>query len=594
MKKIVSYIPVTLAIIAFFLIWIFLQKNQEFLFYYREQQQVFLFDVDFLVDRYVTLGGLSLFVTQFLTQFFTVHYLGAAITAALCVLAGWLFWLSLRKLNSSVWLFPLCLIPLIFEIDGLNDYYYSLQSVTSFLFVMLFFRIYTAEVSEMKPVIRVVTGCTFSLLLFLFAGSVALLFSVLMLLFDLFNRSKAWYFQFLSVLTVIACGIIAVHAGVIELYRFVFTNDFNYEPILKPDVSIGYSWYMAVACFILFVITRYVKIQKPVIQLVSAIVLFLLVGYGYHHFASRNPKDNMYDIAVLQHYVVTEEWDKLLQSGRIRSNNYLLMNYATLALSHKGQLLNRILDYRPRDPFVLAVGGDKSNLVADLTVFLSDVYYQMGNVASAQNKAFDSSVGLRYGNPSMLKMLVKTNLIYGQFPIAEKYLRMLSKTWFYKGWAERMRHFLNNDKAIEADPELGMKRKDLTKKDSFTLLDGPFVDLVNIIEANPHDRAAVEYAIAYLLLARDKDTTNRFVEEFYGTDALKTLPRILQEGMLVFNENDFEYCRQYGVTDETIKKYVDFKNKFFSAQRARRNPVAVLKSEYGRTYWFYFLFNNAR
>ncbi|MGP1477819.1 MAG: DUF6057 family protein, partial [Phocaeicola sp.] len=76
MKKIVSYIPVTLAIIAFFLIWIFLQKNQEFLFYYREQQQVFLFDVDFLVDRYVTLGGLSLFVTQFLTQFFTVHYLG--------------------------------------------------------------------------------------------------------------------------------------------------------------------------------------------------------------------------------------------------------------------------------------------------------------------------------------------------------------------------------------------------------------------------------------------------------------------------------------------------------------------------------------
>lgn len=594
MKKITQYIPVTFAIIAFFLTWVFLQNNQEFLFYYREQQQIFLYDTDFLTNRYVTLGGLSLFVTQFFTQFFSVHYLGAGITAALCVLSGWLFWLSLQKLNSSVWLFPLCFVPLIFEIEGLNDFFYSLQSVTSFLLVMFFFRIYTATVSRMKPMVRVVTGCTFSLLLFLFAGSVALLFSVLVLLFDFFNSGKAWYFQLLSILTVIVCGIIAVNVGVMGLYRFAFTNDFNYEPILEPDTSIGYSWYMAVACLILFVIARYIKIQKTVIQLVSAIALFILVGYGYIHFASHNPKDNMYDIAVLQHYVVTEEWDKLLQSGKIRNNNYLLMNYATLALSHKGQLLNHILDYQPRDPMVLAVGGDKSNLVADLTVFLSDVYYQMGNVASAQNKAFDSSVGLRYGNPSMLKMLVKTNLIYGEFPIAEKYLNMLSKTWAYKEWAENMRHFLNNDKAIEADPELGMKRKDLTKKDAFTLMDGPFVDLLNIIEANPNDRAAVEYAIAYLLLARDKDNTNHFVEEFYKTDALKTLPQILQEAMLVFNENNFEYCKQYGVADETIKKYIDFKNKFFSAQRARRNPVAILKSEYGRTYWYYFLFNNAR
>ena len=594
MKRIIQYIPVTLAIIAFFLTWAFLQKNQEFLFYYREQQQIFLFDIDFLVDRYVTLGGLSLFLAQFLTQFFTIHYLGAAITAVLCVLSGWLFWLSLRKLNHFVWLFPLCLVPLIFEIKGLNDYYYSFQSVTSFLLAMLMFWIYTATVSQMKPLVRVVTGCTFSLLLFLFAGSVALLFSVLVLLFDFFNKSKAWYFQFLSVLTVIVCGIIAVNAGVIGLYRFAFTNDFNYEPILEPDTSTGYSWYMAVACLILFVITRYIKIQKPVTQFVSAIILFALVGCGYSRFASRNPKDSMYDIAVLQHYVVTEEWDKLLQSGKVRDNNYLLMNYATLALSHKGQLLNHILDYQPRDPLVLAVGGDKSNQVTDLTVFLSDVYYQMGNVATAQNKAFDSSVGLRYGNPSMLKMLVKTNLIYGEFPVAEKYLNMLSKTWGYKGWAENMHRFLNNDKAIEADPELGMKRKDLPKKDAFTLMDGLFVDLLNIVEANPNNKAAVEYAIAYLLLARDKDNTNRFVEEFYATDALKILPQILQEAMLVFNENDIEYCKRYGATDETIKKYQDFKDKFLSARRTRRNSVAVLKSEYGHTYWYYFLFNNVR
>lgn len=47
-----------------------------------------------------------------------------------------------------------------------------------------------------------------------------------------------------------------------------------------------------------------------------------------------------------------------------------------------------------------------------------------------------------YGNPRMLKRLVQTNLIYGAYPVAEKYIRILENTFYYKDWAKSQRKFL--------------------------------------------------------------------------------------------------------------------------------------------------------
>ncbi|MBP3690810.1 MAG: hypothetical protein J6I74_05745, partial [Schwartzia sp.] len=58
------------------------------LFYYREQQQLFVYDLSFFCERYLTHGGLSLFVSQFIIQFFTMPYVGAIVTAAFGVLTA--------------------------------------------------------------------------------------------------------------------------------------------------------------------------------------------------------------------------------------------------------------------------------------------------------------------------------------------------------------------------------------------------------------------------------------------------------------------------------------------------------------------------
>ena len=45
---------------------------------------------------------------------------------------------------------------------------------------------------------------------------------------------------------------------------------------------------------------------------------------------------------------------------------------------------------------------------------LSDIYYQMGNVALAQEMAFEGMIASeRAVNPRLLLRLIQTNLIYG-------------------------------------------------------------------------------------------------------------------------------------------------------------------------------------
>ena len=127
-----------MGIAAFLLLCVHLEMAQRYLFYYREQQQLFVYDLSFFCERYLTHGGLSLFVSQFIIQFFTMPYVGAIVTAAFGVLTAFFLWLALRKINNSVYLFPLCFLPVLFQVGALYDYYYYYYLMLYVLIVYAF------------------------------------------------------------------------------------------------------------------------------------------------------------------------------------------------------------------------------------------------------------------------------------------------------------------------------------------------------------------------------------------------------------------------------------------------------------------------
>ena len=97
------------------------------------------------------------------------------------------------------------------------------------------------------------------------------------------------------------------------------------------------------------------------------------------------------------------------------------MNYLNMALAREGMLGDQMFAFDQREPRSLMVNWNKT---AEVSALLSDVYFAIGDIASAQEMAFEGNVAVHgYGSPRMLMRLVQTNLIYGAYPVAENIFR---------------------------------------------------------------------------------------------------------------------------------------------------------------------------
>ena len=103
-----------------------------------------------------------------------------------------------------------------------------------------------------------------------------------------------------------------------------------------------------------------------------------------------------------------------------------------LALAQKGLLGDRLFAYHPLEHGhkVLINGWNKTYYYA---ITLSDVFYHIGDIGSAQQYAMEAmTCSNHYGNVRMLQRLAETNLIFGEYRVAEKYIRMMEQTLFYR------------------------------------------------------------------------------------------------------------------------------------------------------------------
>jgi len=308
----------------------------------------------------------------------------------------------------------------------------------------------------------------------------------------------------------------------------------------------------------------------------------------YFLTADSQKNEDDYRFKQVIHLVEDEQWDQVIEICRSNTNNSLFMNALNLSLSKKGQLLSHLFNYRQSGMESLAV---KYMSQSEVTNLLSKIYFQMGDIAAAQDAAFDAQTGVTHGLPASYKMLVQTNLVNGAYPVAEKYIALLEKTRNYRDWATAQRKFLYDDEAVLQDPVLGVRRRSLPKENQFVLFGGyPSEDLIYILEANPDNLAARDYMFSSLLLSRDNQVIRSFVEKYIDTPVLAQVPELLQEAIVSIDENNPDYCRAHGVSEEVLEQYDEYRAKFIQSRNARRNPASDLAKEYGRSYWYYLMF----
>jgi hypothetical protein len=218
-------------------------------------------------------------------------------------------------------------------------------------------------------------------------------------------------------------------------------------------------------------------------------------------------------------------------------------------------------------------------------------YYTIGMINEAHRWAFENMV-MKGFTPEDLIMLIKTELINGNYEIASKYIRILKKTIFYHKEATGFEELLFNDESVDSHPELGLKRKNRISKDFFVITDDPYINIDKLLTADPMNRNAFQYKLAYLLIRKDYKAIAAELPELvkYG---FNKIPVHLKEAAMVYKIlnlgplPDLESIYFDPQTEVRFKQYLQTLS-FYNNDLKTAEPI--LRQKFGTTYWYWALF----
>lgn len=580
-----------LKVISFWLVvwsalFTFLQVYSKYHFYFIEQSQLFQSTWEYISDKLFLPGGFALVLSEFLVQFFILPYAGAAITTTILVIMGLCIRGIVRKIAPASEMFLLYLLPMVLVLFLHFDFNYFLAGTIALDWVLLIFYLCLC-IPDGK--FRMVLEIILAPILFGLVGSAAFLFALLISIYEILNKTAKGYWGFVGLALVILCGVCSVYFAALGEYRFAFLPDVYYHTALKPNPVIYSSW---ISILLVLLVAFRLKSRKKEMgkkQLIAGVILqvvllALLCWWGIPEYGDQKS----IKVKELDYYARTEQWNKIIEASEGPQNNYLNLCYLNLALVKQGILADQMFHFDQKGLQGLLVTWNQTEHISTL---LSEVAFAMGNSALAQEMAFEAFATAKgEGNPRMLKRLVQTNLIYGAYPIAEKYIDLLENTACYRKWATNQRRFLYNDTTVEKDPLLGTMRKSLPANNYLLETKTIENDLSNLVEANPSNTAAIQYLGAFYLLEKNMDGLKNMIETYYGTEVLPVLPKSFQEAVITMSETDPDYWKRFHISISVLQRFAEYKKQVLANRNNRKNLQELMRRGYGDTYWFYYMF----
>lgn len=581
-----KYKLVAFWLIVFGALFAFLQMCFEYHFYYIEQSQLFLFSEAYIRNKLLLPGGFSMLVAEFLVQFFIRPYVGALVTAVLLTGVGVCTAGIVKRIAPVSGLFILYVLPMLALLFMHFDFNYRVQGTVCYLMMMALLCGYMRIRNDL---FRLVAGCVLVPVLFWLAGSIAVLFAGMVCLFEGLRKTPKWYISLIGVAEVLLLGVGTVYFSLMGEYRWVFGPDLYYHYTLHPKEIIYYSWICLPLVFLVafFIRNKNSLSGKKWRAGISCIAQLAMIAAVLWWGMPKYSDAKTLKLKKLDYFARTEQWDKTIEECKGKLTNFLYMCHLNMALANKGELSDKMFNFDQRGPQGSLVQWNKSE---NISCMLSDIYFTMGATASSQEMAFEGYVSaMEDGNPRMLKRLVQTNLIYGTYPVAEKYISILEKTYAYRDWAQSQRKYLYNDEVVESDPILGTRRRMLPDRNSLAMIKGLAGDLALFLEKGPANSAALQYLGAMYLLAKDLEGFKTLVEKYYGTEFLPVLPVHFQEAVIVMSEKEPDYWKRFNVSETIVARFTDYKKQVL-ANRNNSAIAGLLNRSYGNTYWFYFMF----
>ena len=543
--------------ISVFLFW---WRRYPFALTYQEQFQLFMLDGDYFCSRIAEPGGLARYVAEFLVQFYNSVVIGAAIIAVLYMLLQRLTW-RLMHTDSH---YALSFIPSIMLWYAMGDESVLLTYVVALLMAM------TAALAWIKWTAKLAQWVKWLVLLLVipvlywFVGPLVLLTALLML---------PWTIAVQGVIYSLALMLFSAHYLPYPMMRVVLGIGYYRFPVTLPYLLMAIP---VVICVMTYLINKLPKVKQWVNiaeVMVVLVILGSLVDLGYDK--------KKYELIEYDYLVRVRDWNAIIAKAEKQTPDLPMSVSATnLALAMTNQLGDRAFEFYQRGPQGLFPKFERNFASTQLT---GEIYFHLGMINTAQRLAFEAMEAIPNYNKSAraVRRLAETNIINGQYKIAEKYLRMLEKTIFYRPWAQRMISMLGNEKAINEYPLYGTLRQYKLQKD-LLFSDGELDNICGqLFLHNQQNLMAAQYLLMIPLLNRDIEKFMAYVKVVQNR--IQYNPRSCQEAIA------FAFMRRgqqppRGIVNQMILGDMDSFARIYSTNR--NSPEL---SRFKNTVWNYLM-----
>jgi len=571
------YLPYRLFFLFSFL---FLGLFADHIFFYQEKSSLFIFSSDYLIENLRQPGSLLLYLGRFLSSFYHYRLAGSLIATSIIFLTI----IMTARIISFMHGKNGGVIPFVAGIGLLflqANYQYMLFNNLGILLQLLFFYLTIKYLRGYIPVIIIP-------LWYFVTGGFAWIFCIMYTFWLVLSGTKKGWAKILLLWFIIILMIFI--SG--EFLFFQTTMTLITYPWSKADIGSETKVFLSLVCILsVLPFIAKIRIKIPGLTRISQVAIiisatFLMICVLSVLAAQRfDKKTNQYFL--IEKLFYENKYNEVIDFNiKHPPNNTLTAYLNNIALCETGKL-NDMLFHFPQSPDGRTLFL-KWEIIGEVLRKGGYFYYTTGMINEAHRWAFEYMVMKGY-TPEGLIMLIKTELINGNYQIAAKYNSLLKKTLFYRAEAGRFEKLLFNDMAVDSDPELGEKKKIRVRTDFFSITDDPYINIEIIVATDSANMKAFDYNIAYLLLKKDFKSISNSLQEFNRYGYVR-IPVHVEEAAIAYkilNRQSLPDAGRLHIDLSVELRFNQFLQTFQSYGADLKSAEPALKKQFGNTFWYY-------
>lgn len=562
-------------------VWAFWAKLYPSALAYQEQFQLFLTTPTYLLSRLSLPGGAASYVAEFMVSFYNNMPVGAIFVALLLMLLQRLTWRLMKQRTDAEGYYVLSFVPSVAVWLLMGDESVMLAYVVSLLLAMSAMWGYSVVAHRCGEIVRYIYVLIVLPLLYWLVGPVVFMFAVWVLLHECELRPTFIGGIWIGLLAVLLAWCLVLASSFFVAYPLKRLSQglfyYRFVDFISPWIYV----LMALCVLLPFAVRWMPSLNGKTMRwaLAGQVVLLALMFVG---LKPRAYEPRKYELMEYDFLVRQNRWDDIIRKAEQKTPDLPMSVCATnLALGMKGQLCERAFDFFQRGTDGLLPKFERNFTSCQVT---GEAFFMLGLVNTAQRFSFESMEALPNYNKSCrtVRRLVETNLINGQYNVAQKYIDMLKNTLFYAKWAKRTEKLLGNEKAINSHPLYGRMRQ-IRLTDDFLFSDQEIDKIMGqLLLRNQDNQLAMQYLLMCPLLSGDLNTFMNYLSFVQKNHSFN--PQICQEAVCMVYAQHNQQPPQAAVSPLVMQRF----SNFYSILRSQGKDAPQLQA-FRNTLWYYLL-----